>query len=57
MLKPGEYSSVYSEFKNLVYPKLETGRYDENYYKDGTNDHPVDSFRYQAVMQFYREAA
>jgi len=31
--------------------------YDEKYFKDGTNDHPVDAFRYQAVIQFYREAA
>jgi PBSX family phage terminase large subunit len=57
VLKPGEYASVYSALKNLVYPKLETGRYDEKYFKDGTNDHPVDALRYQAVMQFYREAA
>ncbi|KYC47862.1 MAG: Terminase-like family protein [Candidatus Methanofastidiosum methylothiophilum] len=53
--KPGEYTSVYMALKNLVYPKLETGRLDEKYFKDGTNDHPVDALRYQMVMQFYRE--
>ena len=52
-----EYASVYSAFKNLVYQKFETGRYDERYFIDGTNDHTVKAFTYQAVMQFYREAA
>lgn len=46
MLKPGEYARVYSAMKNLVYPKLETGRYDEKYFKDRTNYHPVDALRY-----------
>jgi hypothetical protein len=40
ILKSGEYASIYYAMKNLVYPKLETGRYDEKYFKDETNDQP-----------------
>ncbi|MEJ2658183.1 MAG: hypothetical protein P8012_13485, partial [Desulfobacterales bacterium] len=54
--REGEYTSVFGAFRHLKYPEIGQKRVDDKYFKDGTNDHPVDAFRYGMVMQFLSAA-